>query len=47
VLIFVGLGFGWAATLWTAEPGRWAKAIAFLTGFGLVPVPAAFILYNN
>jgi hypothetical protein len=45
VLIFVGLGFGWSATLWTVEPGRWANAVAFLTGFGLVHVPAAFILY--
>lgn len=45
VLIFVGLGFGWSATLWTADTGAWSKAVAFLSAFGLVHVPAAFILY--
>lgn len=47
LLGIVGLGVGWVAA-GAAAPGEpLERMIAFLTGFGLVHVPAAFILYSK
>jgi uncharacterized membrane protein len=45
ILIVVGIAFGWTAMIWTNEPAPAWNAVTFLTGFGLVHVPAAAILY--
>lgn len=45
LLILVGLGFGWTATLWVPGPAPGPKMLVFFTAFGLVHVPAAVILH--
>lgn len=45
ILIVVGIAFGWTVMIWTIEPAPVWNAVSFLTGFGLVHVPAAAILY--
>ncbi|HEY9199598.1 MAG TPA: hypothetical protein VIR60_09540 [Gammaproteobacteria bacterium] len=45
ILVLVGLGFGWTATLWLAHASVWVKLSGFLAAFGMVHVPAAVILY--
>ena len=45
LLIAVGAGFGWVtATVYTETQGS-ERLFAFLTGFGVVHVPAAVILF--
>lgn len=47
LLILVGLGVGWVAVLEYGH-GDWGlQLVAFLTGFGLVHLPAAFILWSK
>lgn len=47
LLILVGLGVGWVAVLEYGH-GDWGlRLAAFLTGFGLVHLPAAFILWSK
>jgi hypothetical protein len=47
VLVASGLGVGWMTTL--SRPGATdlATVLAFVTGFGLVHLPAAFILWSK
>jgi len=47
VLIATGLGVGWMTTL--SRPGMTGltTVLAFVTGFGLVHLPAAFILWSK
>ena len=45
VLLLVGVGLGWTATLWIPDASSPVKAIAFLSAFGIVHVPAAAILF--
>lgn len=45
LLVLVGLGFGWATTLWVPGPAPGPKTLAFFTAFGLVHVPAAVVLH--
>jgi drug/metabolite transporter (DMT)-like permease len=44
VLFVIGAAFGYVAATHYAEPGGPLSLLAFLSGFGLVHVPAAFIL---
>ena len=44
VLVLVGIGLGWTATLWIPEASSAVKTVAFLSAFGIVHVPAAVIL---
>lgn len=43
VLVVVGIAFGWVMVVATVTTG-WAALWVFLTGFGLVHVPAAVVL---
>lgn len=47
VLAITGLGLGWLATVWQPAGGLWPDLVAFVSGFGLVHVPAAFILWSK
>lgn len=44
VLITIGTGFGLSMGRAYAEQGGWAQVLIFISSFGLVHVPAAFIL---
>lgn len=43
ILVVVGIAFGWIMVVATAVTG-WAALWVFLSGFGLVHVPAAVVL---
>ena len=45
LLIAVGAGFGWAMSAVYLSPIAASPFLAFLAGFGIVHVPAAFILW--
>lgn len=45
VLLLVGVGLGWTATLWIPDASPAVKIVAFLSAFGIVHVPAAVILF--
>lgn len=47
LLILVGLGVGWVATQEYGQGDSVLQLVAFLTGFGLVHLPAAFILWSK
>ncbi len=47
LLLVVGFGVGWSALVWARDDPGWYQTVAFLTGFGLVHVPAAFILWSK
>jgi hypothetical protein len=44
-LLVTGVAFGYAMTIYYGGAGRWVSLLLFLSGFGLVHVPAAFILF--
>ena len=47
LLVVVGLAAGWSAAGYAAELTTTVQMMAFATAFGLVHVPAAFILYSK
>jgi hypothetical protein len=47
VLIATGLAVGWLAVRWRPESAGLGDLLAFLAGFGLVHLPAAFILWSK
>jgi hypothetical protein len=47
VLILAGTGLGWTAILWAPQADPLSAAPLFLIGFGMVHVPAAFILWSK
>jgi hypothetical protein len=47
VLIATGLAVGWLSVRWRPEASALGDLLAFLGGFGLVHLPAAFILWSK
>ncbi len=47
ILAVVGIAVGWTAILWTGVDQPLVQLVAFFTGFGIVHIPAAFILWSK
>lgn len=47
VLFVLGMVLGGLAVVWQPPSARWWQVMAFLGAFGVVHVPAAFILWSK
>jgi predicted MFS family arabinose efflux permease len=47
VLLLIGMAVGWLAVRWQTDAPVPVDMLSFLMGFGLVHLPAAFILWSK
>lgn len=47
LLVAVGVAAGWVGARYAAPHGQTMEVMAFIAAFGLVHLPAAFILYSK
>lgn len=47
LLLLIGVAVGWLGVGWQTDASVLTGVLAFLTGFGLVHLPAAFILWSK
>lgn len=47
LLLLIGVAIGWLAVKWQTDVSALTGVLTFLSGFGLVHLPAAFILWSK